>query len=361
MPIKTTVDYIIVGQGLAGSCLALALKAQHKKVAVFDEPQKNLASAIAAGLFNPISGKGLAKSWKADVIFPFAESFYRQAEKKLSTQFYFPMPIYRPFISVEEQNEWMAQSQLDAFIEKIHTTSAFGEQVNDPLGGILLRQSGYVDTIAFISSVRNFLTADDSFWALHFNFDQLKIAPDKVCYEQVEAKGIIFCEGVSVRQNPFFSPVYIKPLKGETLTVRLPQPLPVIFNRSIYLVPTSRPLTYVVGATYKPNDNIPSVTEEGRAELEEKLRSLINLPFHIEHQHWGFRPTVPDRRPVMGNHPHHKNLYLFNGLGTKGVTLAPYCAHIFANWLRGESELPQEVNIKRFKSLYSKFSLGANL
>ncbi|MBS1559122.1 MAG: FAD-binding oxidoreductase [Bacteroidetes bacterium] len=356
--IKTPIDYIIVGQGLAGSCLALALEKQGKKILVFDEPTKNRSSAIAAGLFNPIAGKGLAKTWMADTIFPFAQTFYQQIETKLGTRFFYPMPLYRPFISIEEQNEWMAKSEdnsLRTLIEKIHTSSAFGNQVQDKLGGILVRHAGYVDTLAFMEIVRTHLISTESYLPLPFDYEKIKIDTDKVYYEGVEAGGIIFCEGVGVKQNPFFSWMYINQLKGETLTVRLPHSLNIIFNRGIYLVPTTKPFTYIVGATYKPNDDTNRVTTEGKEELEEKLRALLTLPYVIEDQHWGFRPTVPDRRLTVGQHPVHKNLYLFNGMGTKGVTLAPYFAHVFAHWLEGTSKLPDEINIKRFKSLYSKF------
>lgn len=356
--IKTPIDYIIVGQGLAGSCLALAFEKEGKKVLVFDEPTKNRSSAIAAGLFNPIAGKGLAKTWMADTLFPFAKTFYQQAEAKLRARFFYPMPIYRPFISIEEQNEWMAKSEdnsLRPLIEKIHTSSAFGNLVQDGLGGILVRHAGYVDTLTFMGAVRTSLISTGSYLPRSFDYAKIKIETNKVYYEEVEAEGIIFCEGVGVKQNPFFSWVYINPLKGETLTVRLPHQLNQIFNRGIYLVPTAKPYTYIVGATYKPNDDTHYVTPEGKEELEEKLQALMNIPYVIEQQQWGFRPTVPDRRLTVGQHPVHKNLYLFNGMGTKGVTLAPYFAHVFAHWLEGAGKLPDEINIKRFKSLYSKF------
>src|SRR6478736_7266149 len=101
------IDYIIIGQGLAGSCLALQLINRGKSVFVFDEPEKNRASLIAAGLFNPVTGKLMAKTWKADRLFSYLHSFYSEAEKLLNCRFYYPFPLYRPFISVEEQNEWM--------------------------------------------------------------------------------------------------------------------------------------------------------------------------------------------------------------------------------------------------------------
>jgi glycine/D-amino acid oxidase-like deaminating enzyme len=71
-------------------------------------------------------------------------------------------------------------------------------------------------------------------------------------------------------------------------------------------------------------------------------------------QEWGIRPTTIDRRPIIGCHPLYKNLVIFNGLGTKGVSLAPYFSAQVAQWLEGKGEILKEVNIKRFNALYSK-------
>ncbi len=84
------------------------------------------------------------------------------------------------------------------------------------------------------------------------------------------------------------------------------------------------------------------------------LKVLLKTPYKFISQDWGFRPTTPDRRPILGEHPDLKNVIIFNGLGTKGVSLAPYFSAQLANWLSGKAEIQPEVNIKRFKSLSSK-------
>jgi len=117
------IDYLIVGQGLAGTCLALQLIKRKKSVLVFDEPEKNRASSVAAGLFNPVTGKMMTKTWKADKLFPYLHSFYSEAEELLKSKFYYPFPLYRPFISAEEQNEWMGKSTEAGMMEYIDKTS----------------------------------------------------------------------------------------------------------------------------------------------------------------------------------------------------------------------------------------------
>jgi glycine/D-amino acid oxidase-like deaminating enzyme len=85
------------------------------------------------------------------------------------------------------------------------------------------------------------------------------------------------------------------------------------------------------------------------------LKELIRLPYEIVDQNWGIRPTTPDRRPLLGSHPTYENRVILNGFGTKGVSLAPFFSGQLAAWLEGESEITPEVNIRRYKSLYSKF------
>ncbi len=358
--IKTHYDHIIIGQGLAGSCVALQLIKRGKKILVFDEPLKNKASAVAAGLFNPIAGKFMTKAWLADKIFPSLFQFYEEAEQQLSEKFFYPQSVYRPFISVKEQNQWMGRSEnpeLKFFIDKVFTSPTFERQIRNPFGGVLINHTGYVDTNSFMMATRNFLKKQSAFQEAHVGLGCVEIFPDKVLYQGVQAKNIICCEGVDSLENPLFGWVPIIPLKGEMLTVSLPEKPMAIFNRGIYIVPKSE-TEYWVGATYKPGDERQEITVEARLELKEMVNDLLKIRYTINHQYWGIRPATPDIRPVLGAHPRHKNVIIFNGLGTKGVSLSPYFSGLLANWLEGKAEIPLEVNIERFKALYSKLSSG---
>jgi glycine/D-amino acid oxidase-like deaminating enzyme len=104
------VDYLIIGQGLAGSAIAVQLLKLRKKILVIDQPQSNTSSRIAAGLFNPITGRKMLKTWMADKLFPYLHQYYLGVEGLTGARFYYPMPLYRPFLSIEEQNEWMGKS-----------------------------------------------------------------------------------------------------------------------------------------------------------------------------------------------------------------------------------------------------------
>jgi glycine/D-amino acid oxidase-like deaminating enzyme len=109
---------------------------------------------------------------------------------------------------------------------------------------------------------------------------------------------------------------------------------------------------YRLGATYTWDelDNIP--TETGRNNLTEKYQKLMKPSMEILSHQAGVRPATKDRRPFIGMHPEFENIGIFNGLGSKGVSLAPYFAKQFVDFLVYQKELHPEVNINRFASLY---------
>jgi len=344
------VDYLIIGQGLAGSCLALQLIKRGRSVFVFDEPEKNRASSVAAGLFNPVTGKLMTKTWKADKLFTYLQSFYAEAEDFLKSRFYYPFPLYRPFISVEEQNEWMGKSAepgMMEYIESVFGSSTFSADVHDPFGGLLLKGCGYLDVPTFVKKTRDFLTLSHSFREAHFDESKVEFINSKISYGELVAGKIIFCNGLGSLQNHFFKSIPLRPLKGETLSIQIDDTLERVYNRGVYVVP-SRPGVYKVGATYNTKDKNDGTTENGRAELVEKLNSLLRLSYKELNQDWGFRPTTPDRRPILGSHFTHPDLVMFNGLGTKGVSLAPYFSNQLADWLTHVGEIDEAVDIKRF-------------
>lgn len=85
----TNVRYIIVGQGLAGTTLALTFLKHNIPFVIIDEPRLSQASKIAAGLYNPVVFKRLVESWKVDKLLPFMDIFYEEAEQLLNEKFYF--------------------------------------------------------------------------------------------------------------------------------------------------------------------------------------------------------------------------------------------------------------------------------
>jgi glycine oxidase len=354
---KKVYDYLVVGSGLAGSVLAFELDQRGKRVLLIGN-KYNHSSGVAAGLFNPVTGKVLSRTWQAEEVFSQLHHFYTKAEKETAQYFFHPTPIYRPFLSIEEQNEWMGKSASPdwaVFIEKIYTTNAGWKGVKDPFGGLLLKQTGFLNTIAFMEAIMNYFHQKHQFLEETILYEKLNITAHSILYNDFESANIIFCEGTHALQNPYFNWLPIRSLKGETLTVQTDLPENVIINRGIYGVPVEKGV-FKLGATYETRDLSPNTTAKGLEELEEKFKELISLPYLALHQEWGYRPTTPDRRPIIGEHPEYKNVMVCNGLGTKGVSLAPFVAHLMAEFLVAGLRLPayDAVDVSRYYSLYWK-------
>jgi glycine oxidase len=344
-------DFLIIGQGLAGSCLAMQLWKKGKDFFVIDNLNLNAASVVAAGLFNPVTGKLMTKTWLADKLFSYLHTFYTDSEQVLERKFFYPTPLYRPFLSVEEQNEWMGKSSgsgMGQYIEQVFSDSHFDDEVKNPFGGLLLKNCGYVDTNRMIDAVRSVLIQKQRFETETFNENELEILENSVRYKGIEADKIIYCDGIGSLKSRFFQHLPIRPLKGEVLLIRLNQTLKRIYNRGVYVVPTTADGTYKVGATYNSKDKSEGVSPEGKEELLEALSALIRIPFKVLKQEWGMRPTSIDRKPIIGSLPSHPNVVIFNGLGTKGVSLAPFFSNQLVNWLIKEGEIESSVDVNRF-------------
>lgn len=352
-----TVDFLIVGQGLAGSVLALHLQLAGKRVGIIGK-EENFSSRIAAGLFNPVTGKNLSKTWMANEVFEQLHTFYTKAEQLTHTSFFHPTPIYRPFLSIEEQNEWMgksASSEWKPFIKKVFSSTAPWAGLQDSLGGLLLQQTGYLDTNTFLDAVRSFFEQRGGYAGETFEHQALQASDTEIQYKDWVAEKIIFCEGTESLHNPLFKWVPVRPLKGETLSVHAALPEDAILNRGVYAV-QQKDGSFKIGATYETKDLSASISEKGRAELEEKFQEIFLLPYTVVGQSWGFRPTSPDRRPIIGEHPEQKNVFVFNGLGTKGVSLAPFTAGLLSEFLLHgiRSSIYAAVDVNRYYSLYWK-------
>jgi len=125
-----------------------------------------------------------------------------------------------------------------------------------------------------------------------------------------------------------------------------------IINSSIFIIPVGNDC-YKVGATYDWNDKTNSITESAKNELLSKLNDLINCDYEVLEHFAGVRPTVKDRRPLVGSHPNYSNVHILNGLGTRGVMLGPFLAQQLFNFIEYNIPLEDEININR---IYKKMN-----
>ncbi len=347
------IDYLIVGQGLAGTLLGYQLIRRNRSILIIDEYDENSSSNVAAGLFNPITGKRFVKTWLADVIFPYLHEFYPELEEFLDEKFFFKKEIYRPFKNIEEQNDWTSKSGDTAytnFIKNIYQTSQF-EDVHDPYGGVEIGNGGVIHLSKLISAGRKKFFDDKILINEKFDDQNLRILDSSIRYKNIQARRIVFCMGHQNARKGFFSWLPFRPVKGEILYLKPFHPFDKIFNKGCFVTPPVDG-TCRCGSTYDWRDSSCSPTEKARKEIMEKFEKLFKIDAEILDQKAGIRPATLDRRPFIGIHPEYESVGIFNGLGTKGVSLAPYFSDQFVGYLENSSNLDEEVDIKRYYSLY---------
>jgi glycine/D-amino acid oxidase-like deaminating enzyme len=351
-----TYDYILVGQGIAGTALAWHLIEAGKSILVVNDSTRPSASLVAAGIYNPLTGRKLVKTWMADTIFPYAVDFYTRLETALQTRFVYPLSIYRPYRSLEEQKNYSAYASEPEIAEYVFNeleSQPDRKGLNFPFGGLLVKGGGWIDLAAVIHKSREYFIEKKQYAECDFFSKNLIANHDGVKWGNIEAGKVIFCQGVDARENSLFDWLPFNPVKGQILDVIFEGYISEeIVNQGIFILPSPDRQTYRVGATYSWHDLDWEVTEDGRAYLENKLQPLISSNYTILTQRAGLRPSSKDRRPLIGLHPAQPAVGVFNGLGTKGVTLAPYFAGEFVQYLENDKELNSEVNIDRHFSLY---------
>jgi glycine oxidase len=344
------IDYLIVGSGLAGiSFSEMALK-HHKSILVLDNYSQN-SSRIAGGLYNPVILKRFSEVWCAQEQLVLMESFYSVIEKKLKIQFDFKKPILRKFFSIEEQNNWFTASDKEAlspFLSPNIITTQFSG-IHSPYNYGEVLHTGYIDTALLLEKYRAYLMEHNLFLCESFDYDSLVIHNEGVSYKDIQAKNIIFAEGFGMHANPFFNHLPLDGTKGELFIIKAPQlNLDVIINTSVFILPLGGDL-FKVGATYNWKDKTDLPTEEGKQELIDRIKEIITCDFEIVEHFAGVRPTVKDRRPLVGTHSEHNSMHILNGLGTRGVMLGPAMAKaLFENIEKG-IPLDTVININRFK------------
>lgn len=348
-------DVIILGEGLAACVCMHAFYNQGISFKVIASPDKSNCSRVAAGIWNPLVFKRMTESWQAETLIPEMKAFYKQAESRMGVRLLYEWPIVRALVSSQSRDQWNQKS-----VNALSHWICSAQQEADPLWkhtaafacrGII-KEAGYLDVRSFIlNSIRFF---SDWYHNEILDFNELMVTDSGVVYKHLNARHIVFCDGYRVHQNPFFNWVPMKPVQGELLEVSCENLsfTNQILNYEGFIIPRGSD-RFTLGATY--DWTLPEgPTQKGRMELVTKWQRMVSLPFQILSQASGIRPSSPDRRPVVGLHPQFKSLIMCNGLGAKGVMLAPYVAGQITALLKHQKPLPQSMDLSRFYPHFSQ-------
>lgn len=348
-------DFIIVGRGLAAAVLMHRFRQHGISFLAVGHRDLSLSSRVAAGIWNPVVFKRMTRSWLADQLIPELLDFYSNCERQMGCALLQQRDIVKPFSEEQEKRLWQKKAglELSTFIDPeihIQPDSTLG-QFNIPNGYGRVLRAGNLDMVTFLDRTWDYFNGQviDEV----FDHSELREEENGLSYRGRLARNVIFCEGWLVKDNPAFNWLPLKPARGEVLSLGIPELAAgaSIFNKDGFLMRVADG-SFKAGATYSWDGLGDVTTAGGLEELSRKVMRMTACRFEVVRHEAGMRPSSPDRRPLIGRHPQKSSFYIFNGLGTKGVMLAPYFAKNFVHFFLQKQPLHADVNIARFYHLY---------
>lgn len=328
-------EYLIIGQGIAGTILSYRLKKAGIGFKVIDRPQLSRSSRIAAGLANPVVLKRQKWVKGAELFREKLSEFYLSMEEDLGVNFYHPLPLYHIFQSNGEINDWQ-QNASKAYLQS-HLGSVENhkiDHINSPFGLGKVEGIFWVDTDLMIQSWREVLKAEkllieDTFQPHDFSD-----------YIHIYSSGHLLSEHFPALQKVFSK------TKGQVMIIESADLNPNYgLHSSVFTLPLGAE-RYKVGATYEHHNLNDETSEAGLERLQKDLEKFFGGDYQVVEQLAGVRPNIKDRQPLLGRLS--ENSYCFNGLGSRGILMAPYLSQHFIDYLLKDKQLEPSWDVNRF-------------
>jgi glycine oxidase len=343
------VDYLVVGQGLAGSLVTLLLQERGRSVVVVDNDHRHAASKAAGGIINPITGKRLNRPTLIDTLLKRAFAVYPRIEAQLALPLFRERSVLRLLQNDEEAQRWRRQSSFSEYREYLSDTPPRPFPLfRNEFGVFEVIRAAQLDIRSLVLRARERLHGQQSLINEPFNYDDLETLPGRIRWKRFTARCAIFCEGYRMARNPYFSELELNPAKGETLTIatsdfaeeRIVQQRKWIFRNVKGEI--------LAGTNYQWDSLDEEPTKAARKEIESSLREFFVPDFEITDHRAGIRPvTRVDNRPVVGVHPRWPRLAVLNGLGSKGALQAPFAAQELVSALEDGKPILEEIDVCR--------------
>ena len=338
------VDYIIVGDGYAALFFAHQLIKNNKSFYLFSEGKKS-ASFVSAGIINPAVLKRFTTFWLAQEQIDSLKKTLSEIEGYTHKNYLIEKPILRVFHDEKEKELWLKKSNEISFLSndfiKINS-------IKNPFGCGKVNHSARLNVRDFFTDLMNYLEQNSHLIKEKFDYNLVKT--ENSTYKNIQFKNIIFAEGMAVKENPYFSEIPVEANKGHHLEVKISEKIEDDFTikKKHFIFPLNEN-TYYYGGTYDREQTHHKIDNSAVEKLINALAEFYPNDFEVTQVKFGFRPTVKDRRSIVGAHSEFKNFYVFNGLGARGILNGNYFAINLYNHLENGEEIHPEVDLKRFQ------------
>lgn len=349
-------DVLIIGQGLCGTMLSWQLQKEGKSFIVLDEGAENSSSRVAAGIINPVTGRRYAITWMIEHLLDFAQMTYEELGQYLDAKIFYQKSVIDFFPSPQMRNAFVDRiSENDTYLHPYPDQNRFNQHFNYDFGCGEIRPAFSVDVQSLLFLWQTKLKEANAIKEEAFRPEELSLTDDGVIYQNITAQKIVFCDGVSSLSNPWFSLLPFAANKGEALIIECDGLTNEhVFKRGMLLSPLAAKNTFWVGSNYQWEFEDDRPTENFFKAATSLLDQWLKHPYKVLQHKAAIRPATLERRPFVGFHPLYPSIGIFNGMGTKGTSLAPFFAHQLVQHLVYGFPLAPEADVHRFQRILSK-------
>lgn len=333
----------IVGAGLAGAAAAAALSSLADVTLLDRDGPAAGASGAAAGVVNPYMGLRARAVWRLPDALTALDAMLRE------TGVWQPAPgLLRPARDGDQAAVFRARAHEFPAALEWYSAPRCAERwpgVQAPHGGLLVRDGRALDVAALVKRLIDRANVDCRYGVAG---DVMAVTPlGGVSLRDgthLTPDVTILCAGRD--PNALTAALPLHHIKGQLVRLRAPEVAPriPILAGDGYAVPQQD--SVVVGSTFEHVFSHDGPDPAGVAALRQKAAALVPTlaDAEVEQSLAGIRTTVPGTRlPLLGPISASGRLWVFNGLGAKGLLTAPLLASHLGAYLMNPALIPPEV------------------
>ncbi len=346
---------LVIGQGIAGTWLSFFLEKAGIACTVIDEVKPNSASRVASGVINPVTGRQVTTTWQADVLLPFARQAYAEMEallqqKLLSENGILAFPPTEQMLAAYDAKI----AEGCTYVKRFDGGPMHRNYFNYQQAEVLIQPAYGIDLQQMLSGWRQHLYTQGRLAEGAFVEQNLEVLPHKVVYGGLQADYVFYCQGVEAAQSAYWQGLPFSFNKGEALLVEIDGlPRGHMYKFGITTLVPWHTGAWWLGSTYDNHFTDDKPTPVFRQRMELFLQHTLKLPYRVTGHLAAIRPATVERRPFAGLHPVAQRVGILGGLGTKGVSLAPWLAMQLSQML-ATGQMPEPtVDVRRFKRAFA--------